>query len=77
MRNKGFIGMSRNKNLLEGEVRDVNASEEVLRLEANDDDFLRTEVVPVFEELRKRNIVGFSDGEYWYEIAWYRQEEEE
>lgn len=33
-----------------------------------DEEFIRTKALPVLQEMCRRNISGFSDGEYRYEV---------
>ena len=41
-----------------------------------DEEFIRTTLVPVLNEMLRRNISGYSDGEYHYIIVKKKEEEE-
>ena len=42
----------------------------------DDEEFIRTKLVPVLNEMLKRKIVGYSDGDYCYKIVKKKEEEE-
>lgn len=45
--------------------------------EIDDEEFIRTNLVPVLNEMLRRNISGYGDGEYQYRIVRKKEEEEE
>lgn len=53
------------EHLTEMEIRDADDTEE----------FIRTKLAPVIKEMLIHKIVGYSDGDYWYEIVKKREEE--